>query len=301
MRPETIERYGPLVQPFLDRRMSEGSSEKTVEFYGYCVHKMLEYLDKKHGAITLKNLTFDMLDDYRLYLRKQKCTSRTIHNYVMAIRQWLNYHDLTTLYKSFIAPKKSIKGDVDYLTLKEVWKLIKAVDKEPIGEMVKRRKRMTIAFLFSTGMRITEAANTLMEDIDHEKMMIRVRAGVTKTRRGRHVPLSHTLLKYIREYKELRPESKYLFDKNATEHMSTNTIYQNIKDTAESVNMRTRVHPHLFRVSFITALDNGNRGIGEIMDISGHMHPNSIQPYLGKKRRAIREVSEHHPLDGGVG
>ena len=71
------------------------------------------------------------------------------------------------------------------------------------------KHRTFLLTLYSTGMRLNEAAHLRIADIDSHRMQIRIAAG--KGSKERRVPLSPRLLTELREYwKQYRPTA-YLF------------------------------------------------------------------------------------------
>jgi hypothetical protein len=100
--------------------------------------------------------------------------------------------------------------------------------------------------LYSTGLRRAELTELKVEDIDSQRMMIRVRQG--KGRHDRDVPLSSKLLEVLREYWRWKKPQCYLFpsdyQKRAGQPVSDKVIWWLCKKAAREAGIKKRVSPH---------------------------------------------------------
>jgi site-specific recombinase XerD len=129
-------------------------------------------------------------------------------------------------------------------------------------------------------MRLSEAANLKIEDIDSKAMRIKVVEG--KGKKDRFVPLSQHLLQLLRiYYLEYKPIG-YLFNssKKGTKY-STRSIQQILQKALIKVGLQSKNYSiHTLRHSFATHLLDNGADLQAIQDFMGHHHISQTTQYL---------------------
>jgi integrase/recombinase XerD len=176
------------------------------------------------------------------------------------------------------------------LSLEEITRLINAA-----GNLQQRALLMT---LYGTGMRRTEVSLLKVNDIDSQRMMIRVERG--KGGAGRDIPLSLTLLETLREYWRWKKPRLYLFPsserKRGTEWpISDHTIWYACAEAARHAGLTKRVSPHCLRHSFATHLLEAGTDLRTIQILLGHGDLETTAKYLHLSQRHLRAVA--NPLE----
>jgi integrase/recombinase XerD len=151
---------------------------------------------------------------------------------------------------------------------------------------------------YSTGMRRAEMCQLKVEDIDSDRMLIRIRQG--KGRRDRDVPLSPKLLETLREYWRWMKPKTYLFPgtvngSRADKPITPKMLWAACREAAQRAGITKPVHPHLLRHSFATHLLEGGADLPTVQALLGHadLKPTSI--YLHLSERHLRAAGT--PLD----
>jgi site-specific recombinase XerD len=122
---------------------------------------------------------------------------------------------------------------------------------------------------YDAGLRLSEILNLQVEDIDSQRMVIRVRQG--KGKQDRYARLTPGLLKLLREYwRAERPET-YLFP-GASKHKRYDlaTPGQLLKKACRRAGITKRVSMHTLRHSFATHLLEAGVNLRVIQRLLGH-------------------------------
>src|SRR5258708_4283101 len=137
-----------------------------------------------------------------------------------------------------------------------------------------------------------------VEDIDSERMLIRIRQG--KGRRDRDVPLSPKLLETLREYWRWMKPNTYLFPgtvngSRADKPVTAKVLWEACREAAQRAAIAKPVAPHLLRHSFATHLIEGGAALPTVQALLGHadLKPTSI--YLHLSERHLKAAGT--PLD----
>lgn len=160
--------------------------EKTIRRYKYLIKAFLEF-----SGIDKEKINLDVVREFINYLKETKNLSiGTINDYRSAIK----YLFEVVLDKGWNDRKiPYIKG---YKTLPAILEKSETIELiESIGNTLYRTILMTI---YSSGLRIEEAINIRVSDIDPKRMQIYIRQ--SKSGSGRYAILSEKNLEYLREY-----------------------------------------------------------------------------------------------------
>lgn len=156
------------------------------------------------------------------------------------------------------------------------------------------KQRVLLALIYSAGLRVGEACNLKLTDIDSDRMTIRVEKSKGKT--DRYVPLSAYVLKGLRRYvKSVRPK-KYLFNgREKGSKLGTSAVQQSFRLAKSKAGINKEVSVHTLRHTYATHLLEQGVDLVTIKELLGHAHIDTTLMYLHvaqfDKKRA------HSPLD----
>jgi len=150
------------------------------------------------------------------------------------------------------------------------------------------RDKALILFLYATGLRISEALNVKISDIEDGW----VKVEMAKGEKQRMVPIADVAVNAIKEYLQKRPcGSEYLFVNKNCDKLSRISAF-NI--TKKYLN----VSPHVLRHSFATALVLGGADLRVVQELLGHASLNTTQIYTHIQKENLKEtVLKYHPLE----
>jgi site-specific recombinase XerD len=173
----------------------------------------------------------------------------------------------------------------DVLSDAEVVRLLICIDRP--------KYRAITTTLYGTGMRISEACQLCVGDIDSGRMMIHVRNG--KGGKDRFVMLSKRLLEVLRDHwRTERPKPPYLF-RGTRGPIDPETVRKVMRAAAVEAGITKPVTPHILRHSFATHLLEAGTDIRVIQAVLGHASLATTQLYVQVSNGLIARTTS--PLD----
>ena len=176
-------------------------------------------------------------------------------------------------------------------------KLPTVLSKEEIRGMLDAtenpKHKLLIAFLYSSGLRVSEAVNMKIDDLDLNERMGIVRAG--KGKKDRNIILSESLVRDLRQYLERRnDQNPYVFAVK-DRHIAVRQAQRIVNDAASRAGIKKRVFCHALRSSFATHLLEAGTDIRVIQELLGHSNLATTQRYTKVSREHLRKVKS--PMD----
>jgi integrase/recombinase XerD len=160
------------------------------------------------------------------------------------------------------------------------------------------RHRTILMMLYSTGVRCSELCHFRPEDIDKERMVVRIRQG--KGGKDREVPLSPKLLEQLRKYyRSVKRRNGWLFPsllvRLPDQPITSKTVWYLCREATRRAGINKAVHPHTLRHSFATQLFENGAELPVIQTLLGHADPRDTMIYLHLATRKLREAP--NPLE----
>jgi site-specific recombinase XerD len=229
--------------------------------------------------------------EYQLHLYQRKLDPRTIRVQTAALRffyrkvlhQHLSADDLPL-------PKLLRRQIPIVLSPDEVTRMIDATPN--------LRHRTILMTLYSTGARRSELCHLRPEDIDKERMVVRIRQG--KGGKDREVPLSPKLLDQLRTYyRSVKRRNGWLFPslqtRRSNQPITQKAVWHVCREATRRAGIAKPVHPHTLRHSFATHLFDNGAELPVIQTLLGHSDPRDTMIYLHLATRKLREAP--NPLE----
>jgi integrase/recombinase XerD len=150
---------------------------------------------------------------------------------------------------------------------------------------------------YDAGLRLSEVLNLRIEDIDSQRMVIRIQQG--KGKKDRYGRLSSGLLELLRKYwREYRPEA--LLFPGACRHKRYDlaTPGQILKKLCRKAGITKRVSMHTLRHSFATHLLEAGTNLRVIQQLLGHANIQTTCVYTHISIEELREAPSPMELLG---
>lgn len=156
------------------------------------------------------------------------------------------------------------------------------------------KHRMLMMLTYSSGLRIQEALDLHVSDIQSKQMRIHVRSG--KRDKERYTILSHYLLPELRAYYRLTHPKTHLFPSSRTDLPLTQmSAYQIFKRAALKVGLKQPGGTHLLRHSFATHLLEQGVDVMQLKRLMGHSSLQTTANYLHLTSHQLKQFVS--PLD----
>ena len=185
-----------------------------------------------------------------------------------------------------------------YLSVREIEALLDSIDTTaPPG----LRDRAIIELLYGSGLRISEAINLQVREIEFDAGFIRV---LGKGEKERLVPLGRPSVLAIESYLDKRPkpasttDAKYLFLSRFGKRYSRPGFWKLIHKRFVAAGITKQVTPHTLRHSFATHMLEGGADLRVVQEMLGHADISTTQIYTSIDRDyLIAEHKRYHPRE----
>jgi len=229
--------------------------------------------------------------EYQLHLYHRKLDPKSIRVQTAALRFFYRKVLHQRLSADDLPLPKLLRRQIPIvLSPEEVTRLIDAAPN--------LRHRTILMTLYSTGMRRSELCHLRPEDIDKERMIVRIRQG--KGGKDREVPLSPKLLEQLRTYyRSLKRRNGWMFPslqaRRSEEPITHKVVWHACREATRRAGITKAVHPHTLRHSFATHLFENGAELPVIQTLLGHADPRDTMIYLHLATRKLREAP--NPLE----
>jgi len=132
--------------------------------------------------------------------------------------------------------------------------------------------------IYGSGLRVSEAANLRIRDIDSKNMRIFIRQG--KGNKDRFALLPQRTLTVLREYYKVYKPKEWLFENANGGRIAAKSIQIAFKATVESSGIHKHLTVHSLRHAFATHLLNEGKNILQIKKLLGHVRLDTTTWYL---------------------
>jgi integrase/recombinase XerD len=264
---------------FIDDLTLAGYSANTRRTYVNCLALLA-----KHYMISPDKLSIEELRIFILYrITQSKLSSSYIRSTIRSIELFFTL-TLKREWKDLgiIRPKNKKKLPV-VLSKQEV---------NAIFDATKNLKHQTIFILaYSAGLRIREVVKLKVNDIESDRMMIKINNG--KFDLQRYSILGKRTLEQLRKYYlKYRPQDWLFYSaQDITQHLSVRTVQKEFQKAVINAGIKkSPVVIHTLRHSFATHLLEDGLNLRVIQKLLGHKHVSSTAIYTHVSNEIIQKV-----------
>ena len=217
-------------------------------------------------------ITQEQVRKYLLYLIEIKGYAKNTFNVDLAAIKFL-YR--TTLDRDWSLLK--IRGSRAnqrlpiVLSREEMWSLLDRVRRP--------QPRMCLMLMYTCGLRVSEAVNLRIDDIDGQRMVVWARN--TKGHRDRSIPLPIQTLTQLRLYwRQHRPKIWLFLSRYTARPLTASCVQHCLKATLRQSNLHKNVSCHTLRHSYATHLVEAGVHLRVIQALLGHKSITSTFVYM---------------------
>ena len=243
----------------------------------------------------VRNYSYKTISNYRTQIIK------IIHYFVT--KRKLSGSSINVVINAFKYYREQINGEprlaqFKYPAILKAQTLPEVLTKEEVSQIFANTKnqkyKAIFCLIYSAGLRISEAANLKISDIDSKTKTIFIKNG--KGKKDRYVVLSEKILVMLRSYYLKYRPKVYLFESEMEEDMlAVRTIQTVFANMIQSCQIRKNVSIHTLRHSFATHLLESGVDIRYIQELLGHSDIKTTMRYTHVRSEALKKVAS--PFD----
>lgn len=290
--------FKEILKKYFNSCFARNLQANTIESYNYTLNYFFDFLENQR-INKLEEIDSDVVNQF-LKLKSKEVSKTTIRNYYVTLRAFFNF-----LYK-----KKYINDNpFNYLQEPKIPKRKKTIFKNSeiqklmefdLNNFFGMRNYCIMAFLFSTGLRVSELCNLKLNNIDFDIDLIDI---IGKGDKQRYVPLNELLksiiIKYIKNRNEYLTEhnlkSNYLFISRTGKKLNpvnVQDIFRKIKEKHKID--KKRFSPHTFRHTFATDFLMNGGDVFSLQKILGHSNLETTKEYIGMDEKLVKIQNEKY-------
>lgn len=265
-----------LITLMLNHAKVQGLKPSTQKSYSESVNRIQKYYSKEANLITeqeLKGYVFSLLNH-------DKLAPATIKNYLDGVKY---------LFRNVLNRNSVFLNKIKVPVTNKIPTVLSGFEVERILSCITTyHNRVYYTVVYSCGLRISEALNLEVQDIDGKAMRIKIRNG--KGGKDRFVPLPYDTYQLLREYWATHRNPKLIFPalgyshklgSTSEEPMKVHTVRDALSRALKLANVnKTGISTHTFRHSYATHILEDGVDIGKLRDYLGHSSVKTTAIYL---------------------
>jgi integrase/recombinase XerD len=256
-------------------------SETTINMYTKCMYKLSVFYMKSALSISQAEIR-----NFFLYLIEKQKSQTTLHIYYSAIKVFYTLHGQPHYLDFMPHPKRhfTIPAVLDQKEIESIFSLCRTL-----------RYKTLFVLIYSAGLRISEAINLKIPDIDFARKTIHIHS--SKNNKDRYTVLSDKASTLLNHYFNRYKPSSYVFHSvhDNTIKISKRHIQHVFQKLVLEARITKKAHVHTLRHSFATHLLENNTNLFYIMKLLGHTSLKSTIVYLHMQR--FDKLNIVSPLD----
>jgi len=272
-----------LIAAFINSKRIDGLAAKSLKNYNYTLNRFVRSLSQEYNV---NDITADEIREHISYLITEKqVKEKTLASNIGTLNsffQWLVVEDVIT--KNPMLKIKPIKIDKKKgrksLTIEELEMLRNAC--------LTLREKVIVEFLVKTGLRLDEALQIDIRDINFLERSIKV---IGKGNKERVVYFNIRAKLFIEDYINQRNGESYaLFTSSIHPYqgLKSGSIQYILKNLGIRAKLKKNLHPHLLRHTFATHALKAGMDIIFIQQLMGHSEPATTQIYAKLDESSVK-------------
>ena len=295
--PEEFNKKRDLVREYLMYlRVEKGLAKNSVESYEGDLAKLRNWVEKNDYDLLV--LTVRDLREWLIDLAGENLSENSKRRAISALRGFYKFlqfdgHIVKNPAEDLIAPQKGSYLP-KFLNQTDIENLLSVPD---VSTEIGLRDKAILELMYACGLRVSEAVDLKMSDVDVDSGVLTCKGKGSKTRK---VPVGKSAVEWVKRYlivrrKKENVETNNLFVGGSGRPINRQTIFKFIKEYAEKVGLED-VSPHTLRHSFATHLIQNRADIRSVQQMLGHADISTTQIYTHLTDTHLRQTyDKFHP------
>lgn len=254
-----------------------GYSSKTVKAYVGHIERMVLYFNRNLCDINDKDIK-----DYLLnMIEVRKCNYTYIQQVLSAIK----------FYYAHVIGEKNNITDIPFPRKEQ--KLPDVLSQDEVAAIFRKvnnlKHKALLFVIYAAGLRVGEAVRLKKDDIDDQRMIIRVKQG--KGKKDRNTLLSDRANAIIKEYTAQYKPDEWLFEGDMPgKHLTERSAQRVFENACKKANIREGVSVHVLRHSFATHLLEKGTDLRYIQELFGHSSSKTTEIYTHVSTKDLKKI-----------
>lgn len=257
-------------------------SKSTKSMYLRTLKSFLRFCARKYPRQALSQ---DLARQYILARHKQGRSWSTINCDYSSLRKYFKeVRQIEWLLKKMPRPRKD-RTLPQTLSTQDIIKLI--------NNAACYKHQVFIAFVYITGLRLSEATNVTFDDIDRNRLQIRVRKG--KGGKDRYIRIPQILIDILTPYYHKVKPVKYLFNGIVSgQRYCMSSAQWTMRQAREKAKLTKQASVHTLRHAYATHHLEAGTDLVYLKQQLGHKHLRTTEKYI--HLCAERQTNINHPI-----
>jgi len=260
-------------------QVEKGLAKNSVESYERDLERLKTWAEKNN--FDLLNLTRQDLREWLIDLAGENLSENSKRRMISALRGFYKFlqfdgHITKNPSENLEAPQKGSYLP-NFLNQTDVESLLGVPD---VATEIGLRDRAILEVIYACGLRVSEAVDLKIGDIDVDQGILTCKGKGGKTRR---VPIGKSAIEWLKNYLTIRREKENVETSNvfigvSGRPINRQVIFILVKEYAEKIGLQD-VSPHTLRHSFATHLIQNRADIRSVQQMLGHADISTTQIY----------------------
>lgn len=276
-------------------------SDKTLEAYGFALDQFIEYLDELDSDLPeIETIELNDIRPFLGWLNDKGYNKSSLKLKISAIKSFFKFaHKRGFIRKNnaTLVPTPKLERKLPSFLLKD--EVSSVLDSLDIKDPIQARNHALIELLYSSGLRISEALNIKIFDIDFSRKSVRV---MGKGRKERIVPIGSKAIESLKNYLKLRNllttdrQESILFLSKSGARLNPVDAYRVINKLLKTKTESPQKSPHTLRHTFATHLLDNGADIQSVSEMLGHSSLSTTQIYTHVSVERLKKAyKKSHP------
>lgn len=280
--------------------VERGLAQNTIIAYRKDLDSYTDFISGRRVDI-LSKTTKDDVTDFMFHLKSKGLNANSIARRLSAIK----------VFYRFLTRERVLKADpTSLIDSPKLWKKIpEALSLNEVDALLNRpnmrnrqglRDKAILETIYATGMRVSEAVNLKLDNVNLDIGFLRC---IGKGNKERVIPLGKKAISSVKRYLEIsRPnflkqkDSEFLFLNRSGKKISRQSLWKIIKRYAKEAGIKKSMKPHILRHSFATHLLERGADLRSVQEMLGHSNISTTQIYTHINKDRLKAVHRmFHP------
>lgn len=257
-------------------------STSSINTYSNFIMKLLIFNQKPLKSIANRDIELFIEN----VIAKQNYAISTHRQCISALKHFVVLHSLPDVNPEGLSRPRRDKMIPQVLSKEEVIDILKFTRN--------LKHRAILALIYSSGLRVGEALNLRLVDINVDRRQILVRKG--KGRKDRMVILAESIVPLLNNYLgTYQPKRYFVEGQQEGELYSSSSVRSVLNISCNRAGIKKRVTPHTLRHSFATHMLENGIDLRYIQELLGHSKPETTMIYTHVAQKDLMKIRS--PLD----